>query len=512
MIVTSLPIWLIDMVGSVLMIIFSFLCLNLVRALRIRDQSNVIWTYLFWVILGLAGFAVSRSAGHILKQILFLSGHEPVWLSIRPYSGAINSLMFVFVASVTLFFERSWKIYQQISKDTQTLQSTRDKLLYLNQNLEKLVAERTEALALSEHKYRRIFEVSQDMMLVTKKDGSIVNMNPAGYVMLGYAEVQNSFYGTAFNTFFADPSDWNLIKGSIEQFGFVSNLEVALMHKDDRRIRSLVSANLDKGLTEKEDTIHFLVKDIEQRRQVEEQIAQADKLASIGQLSAGIAHEINNPMGIILGYTQLLLRNEDQNSEKYADLKTIEKHVRNCKSIVEGLLNFARTSKPREDIIRIDEAMDDVLNFIQQHAGLDNIEVKKDYNPDVPQLLLDEKKIKQVLMNLIMNAKHAIGDKGVLSLSTGMNNSGRQVMIRIADTGYGIEKKNLAQIFDPFFTTKPTGEGTGLGLSVSYGIIKNHGGEILVESKVGQGSTFTIVLPIVQPNAGKSNDKRHINR
>jgi signal transduction histidine kinase len=337
-------------------------------------------------------------------------------------------------------------------------------------------------------------------------------MNPAGYVMLGYAEVQNFFYGTSFNTFFADSSDWDAIIDTIDRDGFVSNLEVVLKHKDDRRIRSLVSANLDKGLSEKEDTIHFLVKDIEQRRQVEEQIAQADKLASIGQLSAGIAHEINNPMGIILGYTQLLLRNEDRDSEKYADLKTIEKHVRNCKSIVEGLLNFARTSKPREDIIHIDEAMDDVLNFIQQHAGLDNIEVKKDYNPDVPQMLLDEKKIKQVLMNLIMNAKHAIGDKGVLSLSTWMNNSGCQVMIRIADTGYGIEKKNLAQIFDPFFTTKPTGEGTGLGLSVSYGIIKNHGGEILVESKIGEGSTFTIVLPIVQPNAGGSNDQRNLNR
>jgi two-component system NtrC family sensor kinase len=374
------------------------------------------------------------------------------------------------------------------------------------------VEERTEALALSEHKYRRIFEVSQDMMLVTQKDGSIVNMNPAGFIMLGYDEAQISFYGNSFETFFADASDWNSIRNAIAQSGLVSNLEVALKHKGGRLIRSLVSANLVKGLSEKEDTIHFLVKDIEQRRQVEEQIAQADKLASIGQLSAGIAHEINNPMGIILGYTQLLLRNEDRDSEKYADLKTIEKHVRNCKSIVEGLLNFARTSQPREDIIRIDEAMDDVLNFIQQHAGLGNIEVRKDYNPDVPQMLLDEKKIKQVLMNLMMNAKHAIGDNGVLSLSTWMNNSGRQVMIRIADTGYGIEKKNLAQIFDPFFTTKPTGEGTGLGLSVSYGIIKNHGGEILVESKVGEGSTFTIVLPIVPPDAGESNDKRNFNR
>jgi two-component system NtrC family sensor kinase len=512
MILSSIPLRTVDLLGSVLMILFSFLCLGLVRELRRRDRNNVIWIYLLLVCIGFTGFAVSRSAGHILRQILTISGHSSIWASIGPYSGAINTFTFIFVASVTLFFERVWRIYQQIQKDKQTLQSTRDKLLYLNQNLENLVEERTDELALSEHKYRRIFEVSQDMMLVTKTDGSIVNMNPAGFVMLGHAEVQNSFYGTSFNTFFADSSDWDLIIDTIDHAGFVSNLEVALKHKDDRRIRSLVSANLDKGLSEKEDTIHFLVKDIEQRRQVEEQIAQADKLASIGQLSAGIAHEINNPMGIILGYTQLLLRNEDRESEKYADLKTIEKHVRNCKSIVEGLLNFARTSKPREDIIRIDDAMDDVLNFIQQHAGLGNIEVKKDYNPAVPQMLLDEKKIKQVLMNLIMNAKHAIGDKGVLSLSTWMNTSGRQVMVRIADTGYGIEKKNLAQIFDPFFTTKPTGEGTGLGLSVSYGIIKNHGGEILVESKAGEGSTFTIVLPIIQPKAGKSNDKRHINR
>jgi len=502
MILSSIPIRSVDLLGSVLMIIFSFLCLGLVRELRRRDRNNVIWIYLLLVCIGFASFAISRSAGHILKQILTIAGKSDVWASIGPFSGAINTMTFIFVASVTLFFERVWRIYRQIEKDRQTLQSTRDKLLYLNQNLENLVEERTEELALSEHKFRRIFEVSQDMMLVTRKDGSIVDMNPAGFKMLGYDENRKALYDRIFADFFADISDWRSIQEAIEQSGSVSNLEVQLKHSDDRRIRSLVSANLDKAVTEKGDTIHFLVKDIEQRRMVEEQIAQADKLASIGQLSAGIAHEINNPMGIILGYTQLLLRNENRDSEKYADLKTIEKHVRNCKSIVEGLLNFARTSKPREDVIRIDEALDDVLNFIQQHAGLDNIEIKKDYNPAIPQMLLDEKKIKQVLMNLIMNAKHAIGDNGKLSLSTWLNATGHKVMVRIADNGYGIEKKNLAQIFDPFFTTKPTGEGTGLGLSVSYGIVKNHGGEILVESKAGEGSTFTIVLPVIQPAAG----------
>jgi PAS domain S-box-containing protein len=509
MIVNSLPIWIIDMVGSILMIIFSFLCLNLIGALRNRDKSNVIWTYLFWVCLGLAGFAVSRSAGHILKQILVLSGNENLWSFIRPYSGAINSLMFVFVASVTLFFERIWKIYQQISRDKHALQGVRDELLFLNQNLESLVAERTKELALSEHNYRRIFEVSRDMILVTRPDGTIINMNPAGYDILGLEKDDDSPSRKNFADFFVHAAEWQAVKRALARHAFVANAEVSFKHKADHQIRVLVSASRDVGLSDKEDTIQFFVRDIEQRRQIEEQIAQADKLASIGQLSAGIAHEINNPLGVILGYTQLLIRHEAADTEKYNDLKTIEKHVRNCKSIVEDLLNFARSSKPKEDVVRMDKALDDVIHFIQQHAGLDNIEVKRQYLPSVPEMVLDEKKIKQVFMNLLMNAKHAIGEKGTLTISTDFNPVEGQVIVRVADTGHGIEERNLARIFDPFFTTKPTGEGTGLGLSVSYGIIKNHGGDILVESKVGQGSIFTIVLPLITANPRLNHAKIH---
>ena len=507
MIISFLPILIVDMIGSILMIVFSFLCLSLVRTLRNRDQGNVIWTYLFWVCLGLAAFAISRSAGHILKQILVLSGHEAVWSIIRPYSGAINSLMFVFVASVTLFFERIWKIYRQIIKDKQALEKVSAELRFLNQNLENLVAERTEELALSEHKYRRIFEVSRDMIMVTLPDGTIIDLNPAGCKLLGYREAGPSFSDNFFPDFFVKASDWRRIKKSIEQHGFISNAEVNLKDTDGRQIRVLVSGSLDKGFSDRNATIHFLVKDIEQRRIVEEQIAQADKLASIGQLSAGIAHEINNPLGIILGYTQLLIRNEKSNSEKFGDLKTIEKHVRNCKSIVEDLLNFARSSKPNEDLIRVDETMEDVLSFIQQHAGLENISVKKNYDSAVPEMRLDEKKIKQVFMNLIMNAKHAIGKKGSLAISTEYHPDKGNVVVKIMDTGHGIEKKDMARIFDPFFTTKPTGEGTGLGLSVSYGIIKNHGGDILVDSEVGKGSTFTIVLPLATPHSRPTHAK-----
>jgi signal transduction histidine kinase len=376
--------WLIqvtDVAGSVLMIIFSFLCLRLAYRLKKREPNNLIWTYLLWVCYGLAGFAVSRSAGHILRQVLLMSGNFQKWEHVQPFSGAVNTFMLTVVASVTLFFERIWKIYQEILKDRQALQSAHEKLVYMNQNLEHLVAERTQALALSE-----------------------------------------------------------------------------------------------------------------------KQVARAEKLASVGQLSAGIAHEINNPLGIILGYTQLLLRNEAPETERHADLKVIEKHVRNCKNIVESLLNFARMSKPEKEIVHICEVIDDVLNFIRHQSESDHITLKREYEPDIPPVLLDEKKIKQVVVNLVMNAKHAVGTQGTITLSAKHDAVSGQIVIKVKDTGCGIEEKNLSRIFDPFFTTKPTGQGTGLGLSVSYGIVRNHGGDIFAESEPGRGAVFTVVLPVIFPD------------
>ena len=163
MIVSYLPIQFVDFVGSFLMIIFSFLCLQYVIELRQKDRNNLIWTYLLWVSSVLAIFAISRSAGHILKQILLFSDRGPLWAAIRPYSGAVNTVMFVVVASITLFFERVWGIHQRILKDRQKLQQAHQELVFLNQNLEHLVAARTRDLEISEKKYRRIFEVSQDM-------------------------------------------------------------------------------------------------------------------------------------------------------------------------------------------------------------------------------------------------------------------------------------------------------------------------------------------------------------
>jgi signal transduction histidine kinase len=216
----------------------------------------------------------------------------------------------------------------------------------------------------------------------------------------------------------------------------------------------------------------------------------------LGQLSAGVAHEINNPMGVILGYTQLLLREEPLDSEKHNDLKIIEKHVKNCKAIVEDLLSFARSSKTEEKNHKIHKIIDEVLNFVKQHAEVEHLEIIRRYDDRTPAILMDEKKIKQVFINLIMNASYAVGSNGIIEIRTLYGQTNGCIRVQVSDSGHGISKTDMKRIFDPFFTTKPTGEGTGLGLSVSYGIIKDHGGEITVESEPGQGSTFTVILPV----------------
>lgn len=505
MIISLVPIWAVDVIGSILMIVFAFLSFGFSLRLKQKDPNNIIVTYLLWVCLALFVFAISRSAGHLLKQIFLLAGHRELWSAIQPFSGATNTFTFIVVASVTLFFERTWAIYGTILKDRQALQTAHEELLYLNQNLEQLVEKRTEALVISEQKYRRIFEVSKDMILVTWTDGRIVTINPAGRQLVGLTagDGGGAVEGRHFQEYLASPEDWNAILHHIENRGFISSEEFDLVLENGAHRRVLLSGSLARNPAEEGETIHFLIKDIEQRRLMQKQMAQADKLASIGELSSGIAHEINNPLGIILGYTQLLLRNEDLQSDRYNDLKTIEKHVQSCKSIVEDLLNFARTSSPQKERLDIHAVIEDVIGFVRHHSNLETIQIETVFAGKLPPVVMDEKKIKQVLINLLMNAIHAVARKGTIKLTTGLNESGSRVMVEVSDTGHGITQENLSRIFDPFFTTKPTGEGTGLGLSVSYGIIKGHGGNITVKSEPGQGAAFTLFLPVTEALSGR---------
>jgi len=483
-IVSAFPIVIVDLIGSMMMIVFSLLCFERMVRLTSLERENILWTYLLFVCAALSIFAMSRSAGHIVKQVLLFVEVPWVWEHIRPFSGSVNTLTFILVASVTVFFERVWVINRAILRDRRALREAHEELSWLNRNLEKLVDERTEALAVSEKKYRRMFELSGDIIVVTTCDGRLLAINPAGEEHLEG--------GDHFGAFFTDVERFQSIMETIGENGRVGNTEVMLRGFGGRRFRALVSGvtDIDSG----EGTILFMVRDVEETLTMREKMATTEKLAAVGELSAGVAHEVNNPLGIILGYTQLLKRSAEDESTLKEDLSVIEKHVIGCKKVVESLLNFARSAPPEKRPCDLHKTIGEVLAFSRHQAEMDGIQVISELADTLPEIYADAEKIKQVLINLIINAVHAIDGKGEIHVTTGMADPGT-VFITIADTGCGMDADTRSRIFDPFFTTKPTGTGTGLGLSVSYGIIKNHGGEIDVISTPGKGTAFTLHLP-----------------
>lgn len=253
---------------------------------------------------------------------------------------------------------------------------------------------------------------------------------------------------------------------------------------------------------------------------VEAEVEQGEKLASIGLLASGIAHELNNPLTGVLTFSSLLRKKMQDGSEDAEDLDLVIRETKRCASIIKRLLDFSREKIPTRGLFNLNQIIEETVHFIDRSASLQNIRITTDLDPELPQLWGDADLIKQVILNLLVNAEQAIEAHGNISVESrrciatdhpqlGVEDL-QMVEIAIKDTGCGISEANLQRIFDPFFTTKGVGKGTGLGLSVSHGIIKAHGGRLKVESIVGEGSTFHIYLPITAPfdeterNAGES--------
>ena len=232
----------------------------------------------------------------------------------------------------------------------------------------------------------------------------------------------------------------------------------------------------------------------EELRAAQEQLLQSEKLASIGQLAAGVAHEINNPMGVILGFAQGILKTLSEDDPLRRPLTTIEKESLRCNRIVQNLLDFARHSEPTPHLTNINELINASCDLIEHQTSLQNVKLIKGYNSALPSIMADPNQLQQVFINIMLNAYQAMPDGGTLHIAT--RQVGSELQVIFTDTGVGIPPENVQNIFDPFFTTKEVGEGTGLGLSVSYGIVKAHGGDIEVESQAGKGTTFVIKLPL----------------
>jgi len=224
-------------------------------------------------------------------------------------------------------------------------------------------------------------------------------------------------------------------------------------------------------------------------------VAQSERLASIGMLAAGVAHEINNPLGGILALTGLSVEDMREDDPNRENLEEVIRQTERCRDIVKGLLAFSRQSKSNIQLLDLNKVIEDTLFLVTKQALFFNINLVQNLAPDLPRVLADGSQCQQVFMNILMNAVQAMNERGTIAIATrcGASNS---VEVAISDTGQGIPADQIDKIFDPFFTTKASGKGTGLGLSIAYGIVTTHRGTISVRSEVGKGSTFTVRLPI----------------
>lgn len=230
---------------------------------------------------------------------------------------------------------------------------------------------------------------------------------------------------------------------------------------------------------------------------------QQDKLASIGRLSAGVAHEINNPLTTILTTAMLIQEDIDPDNPMYEELETITNETLRCRKIVASLLDFARQTKPAKKHYNINDIIAECVGLTRKQAEFKDVQILKALSEKVPKLLLDKEQIQQALINLILNATDATDPGGKITVSTAFSPGNQFVNIKVSDTGKGIAAEVVDKIFEPFFTTREI--GTGLGLAITHGIIGRHGGDIRVQSRPGQGTTFTIRLP---HNQGNQDDHR----
>jgi len=360
----------------------------------------------------------------------------------------------------------------------------------------------------SEARYRDLFANAYDLIFTLDRQLRIQSINKVGPALTGYREDQ--LLGRPLREI-AAPAAWgaaeqrfaDLLMGqSIQPF------ELQLRRNDEEPLVLEASARLiqERG---RPGSIHCIARNLTERRRLEEQLIHAEKLSAIGQLVAGVAHELNNPLTSISGYTQLLLRDETLRGDIRDDLKHINVQAERAARIVQNLLMFAREHKPERRMVNLNDEFRNTLSLRAYQLRVDNIKVVIDFDLDLPLTVADPFQLQQVILNLINNANQAMterGDAGTLTLRTYTASQSmgdvsgatpQMVVLSVSDTGVGIPARDLNRIFDPFYTTKPVGQGTGLGLSICFGIVQEHGGKIWAESEPGVGTTVAVALPLL---------------
>jgi len=364
-----------------------------------------------------------------------------------------------------------------------------------------------ERVQISESKYRSLFEDAHDAVFISTPEGRVLDMNTAGLEMLGYSrsELQELHVG---RDLFADRAGWDDYRAAIERQGHVKDYELVLRHKTGRRVVVLETSTRVKDDSGAVVAYRGIMRDVTDQRRLEQQLVQAQKMESLGLLAGGIAHDFNNLLTGILGYTSLLQTTVAGNSKPARYLSSVEQSARQAQELTSQLLGFARAGPHETRVVHARQVILQTLGILERTIGK-SIQLTEELMPGLPTVEVDVAQIRQVIMNLCLNARDAMPEGGSLHLCTRRTERaevpsgagvatrrGPFVTVSVTDTGVGMSEETASRVFEPFYTTKEKGKGTGLGLALVYGVVKNHGGFVTVQSKVGKGTTFEVHLPI----------------
>lgn len=292
----------------------------------------------------------------------------------------------------------------------------------------------------------------------------------------------------------------------------IKNLVTASKQLANGNLEAKVSKVSNDELGDLADTFNIMATALKDRDEklkeyAKKKIMESERLALIGQLSANVAHELNNPLQGIVTYSYLLLEDDACKDDAKANLQKIVVQANRCRDIIRGLLDFSRQKKPDKTPCNINALLQGCVSLVEKQALFQNIKIVWNLDDNLPRVILDPSQVERVFLNLIINAAEAMDGNGKLTLTTRHNRKKRIVEIKVQDTGHGITEENISKIFDPFFTTKETGHGVGLGLAISYGIVKEHKGNLYVESELEKGTTFIVSFPLTLSSTGTANGK-----
>jgi two-component system cell cycle sensor histidine kinase/response regulator CckA len=406
-------------------------------------------------------------------------------------------------------------VVQSYTDNVRFREKDRDILTFVSQQVASAIEHKRneEALRRSEARYRSLVQSAVYGIYRSSLEGKFLDVNPALIAMLGYSSAEEVLGLDPQCDVFLDPGEQARLMREFQRGARLDDVEVRWKRKDGNAVTVRLSGRAVNSPGEPGEVLEMIAEDVTERRELEDQFRQAQKMEAVGRLAGGVAHDFNNLLMVISGYTEVLLEHTVCENPLYPKISAIQQAADRATTLTRQLLAFSRKQLLELKVVDVNAIVADMERLLRPLIG-ENIELVTRLAADLGRTRADAGQIEQVIMNLVVNSKDAMPNGGKITIQTANVSldddlrreysyirQGPYVMLSIADTGHGMDKETQSRIFEPFFTTKEKGKGTGLGLSTVYGIIKQSGGYVFVQSEVGRGTTFRIYLPRVEDAA-----------